>query len=64
MNVSASSDYHGDGRYVQHSVIMRNIDKLTFKPEDDVLDVGCGTGEETKIIAAKVRSVTGTIPQC
>ncbi|XP_022079789.1 uncharacterized protein LOC110973357 isoform X1 [Acanthaster planci] len=59
MNFSASDDYHGESRIVQHSVFMQHIDKVTFQPGDEVLDVGCGSGEETKTIATKVRSVTG-----
>ncbi|XP_038051452.1 juvenile hormone acid O-methyltransferase-like [Patiria miniata] len=59
MNFSASNDYCGDGRFFQHSVIMQHIDKLELRPEDTVLDVGCGTGEETKSMAGKVKSVTG-----
>ena len=60
MNFSASSDYHGDARVVQHFVNMHNIGKLTFSSDDTVLDVGCGTGEDTKsIIAGKVGSATG-----
>ncbi|XP_038074417.1 ubiquinone biosynthesis O-methyltransferase-like [Patiria miniata] len=59
MNFSASTDYHGDGRYMQHVNTMQHIHKITFRPEDAVLDVGCGTGEETKSIAGKVKSVTG-----
>ena len=55
MNFSATSDYNGDGRFLQHASIMLNISKLTFRPDDDVLDVGCGTGNETKSIAAMVK---------
>ncbi|XP_038072236.1 juvenile hormone acid O-methyltransferase-like [Patiria miniata] len=58
MNFSASKDYQSDGRYYQHAVIVRNLDKLTFRPEDVIIDVGCGTGEETKALARKVHSVT------
>ena len=61
MNFLASQDYTGQARYVQRYMVERNIGKLTFSPDDDVLDVGCGTGEETKSIAAKVRSVTGRL---
>ena len=60
MNFSASDEYRGDGRVVQHSVIMQHIGKLTFRPGDEVLDVGCGSGEETKMIASVVKGVTGT----
>ncbi|XP_022079790.1 uncharacterized protein LOC110973357 isoform X2 [Acanthaster planci] len=59
MNFSASDDYLGDARTTQHTIIMEHIDKLTFQPGDEVLDVGCGSGEETKTIATKVKSVTG-----
>ncbi|XP_038072234.1 juvenile hormone acid O-methyltransferase-like [Patiria miniata] len=59
MNFSAIKDYKGDGRYYVHAVIVRNLDKLTFRPEDDIIDVGCGTGEETKALARKVNSATG-----
>ncbi|XP_022079794.1 uncharacterized protein LOC110973357 isoform X4 [Acanthaster planci] len=59
MNFSASEDYRGDGRVVQRILIMQHIDKVTFQPGDEVLDVGCGSGEETKTIATKVKSVTG-----
>ncbi|XP_022084376.1 uncharacterized protein LOC110975845 isoform X2 [Acanthaster planci] len=38
---------------------MQHIDKVTFQRGDEVLDVGCGSGEETKTIATKVKSATG-----
>ena len=60
MNFTASNDYYGDGRYIQREMTQRHIGKLLFRTDDDVLDVGCGTGEETKSVAANVRSVTGT----
>ncbi|XP_038044429.1 juvenile hormone acid O-methyltransferase-like [Patiria miniata] len=59
MNFAASGDYRGDGRALQHAVIMQYIDKLTFRPGDEVFDVGCGSGEETKTIASKVKGVVG-----
>ncbi|XP_033632674.1 juvenile hormone acid O-methyltransferase-like [Asterias rubens] len=62
MNFSASSDYCGDARISQHTVITHNKKKLTFSPEDTVLDAGCGTGEDTKLTALKVGKVTGIDP--
>ncbi|XP_038044412.1 juvenile hormone acid O-methyltransferase-like [Patiria miniata] len=59
MNFAASGDYRGDGRALQHAIIMQHIDKLTFRPGDEVFDVGCGSGEETKTIASKVKGVVG-----
>ena len=60
MNFKAVRDYLGDGTYVQRELTRRCIHKLTFRADDVVLDVGCGTGEETKDIAQLVQSVTGT----
>ena len=45
--------------HLQWQLTRRVIHKLDFRPDDNVLDVGCGTGEETKSIAMKVGSVTG-----
>ena len=61
MNFSACSDYCGDARVIQHTVITHNKRKLTFSPEDTVLDAGCGTGEDTKLTALKVGKVTGQL---
>ena len=59
MNFSASADYLGEGRYLQRRSVKQYIHMLTFRAEDEVLDVGCGSGEETRAIAKKVKSVTG-----
>ena len=60
MNFSATSDYNKeDGHFIQHGLTMRNISKLAFQPSDEVLDVGCGTGNVTKYIAKQVKRVTG-----
>ncbi|XP_022109715.1 uncharacterized protein LOC110989548 [Acanthaster planci] len=59
MNFSAISDYECHGRHLHIALVNRNKNKLTLQVDDDVLDVGCGTGVETKSIAAEVKSVTG-----
>ena len=61
MNFSACSDYCGDARVILQLIITPNKKKLTFSPEDTVLDVGCGTGEDTKLTALKVGKVTGQL---
>ena len=61
MNFSASSDYCGDARVILQAIITPNKKKLTLSPEDTVLDVGCGTGEDTKLTALKVGKVTGQL---
>ena len=59
MNFSAAADYSGDGRYIQREFTRRFISKLTFRADDVVLDVGCGTGEDTIEMAKHVSNVTG-----
>ena len=59
MNFTASADYCGDARFVQHTSIMHHINKVGPRREDAVLDVGCGSGEETAWIAQGVQSITG-----
>ena len=54
---------HGN-RSIVHRVAVAHIDKLSFHPDDVVLDVGCGTGDETVIIAANVKKVIGKYFHC
>ena len=59
MNFSAAADYNGDGRYRQRESTRRFINKLTFRADDVVLDVGCGTGEDTIEMAKHVSNIIG-----
>ena len=43
---------------------MEHYDKLTCHPNDRVLFVGCGTGEEAVILATKVKTVIGNYTAC
>ena len=59
MNFKASREYLGDATYSQREFTRQFIHKLTFRADDVVLDVGCGTGEDTIEMAKHVSNVTG-----
>ena len=59
MNFKASREYLGDATYSQREFTRQFIHKLTFRADDVVLDVGCGTGEDTIEIAKHVSNVIG-----
>ena len=46
-------------RSICNRLAMEHFDKLTCRPEDNVLYVGCGTGDEAVILATKVKTVLG-----
>ncbi|XP_022086713.1 uncharacterized protein LOC110977153 [Acanthaster planci] len=49
----------GGNRSICNRLAMDHFDKLTCRPQESVLYVGCGAGEEVVILATRVRDVVG-----
>ena len=46
-------------RTVYNRLAMEHFDKLSCRPDGNALYVGCGTGDETAILATRMKSVVG-----